>query len=95
MNEQINKQKILNILEKLDINQEFKDIINSKIDLIDLEKLIEIISKYANNLENIEKKNQKIKQELEKMLTKYKNNSEEYFDNRDGLTELEYLINNM
>lgn len=95
MNEFEKKKKILDILKKIDINQEFKDIVSANIDLLNIDKLLLVIKKYSDSLETIKSKNDRIKSDLNIMISKYKNNSEEYGDKIESLEDLEVLINNI
>lgn len=95
MNELEKKKKVLDILKKIDINQEFKDIISANIDLLNMDELLLVIEKYSNSLEKIKLKNDRIKSDLNSMISKYKNNSEEFSDKIESLEDLEKLINNI
>ena len=89
MNELEKKKIVLDLLYKLDIPKEFKGIILLKIDQINLDELLKIIEKYSNKLEQIQSKNTRLKSDLNNLINKYQNDSEEFIDNSNDLNELE------
>lgn len=95
MDNQENREKIIWIIKRLDIQREFKDIIINNIDILDLKELVWVIRKYTENLANIREKNDKIKDELNKQINKYKNTYDEYSEEIEKLDELESLIDNI
>lgn len=89
------KSRIITMIHSLIIDQKIKDFIISKIDILDMKQLIEILKNYSKNINNINKKNKEIISTLNQKIQKYENSSNEFFDEKNSLDELELFITNM
>lgn len=95
MNNINNKEKIISLIKRLDLDIEIKNIVINNIDTLNLDELINVIKKYTDWLGDIREKNVILKSDLNKQINKYKNYYEEFYDEDNILSEFDSLIDNI